>query len=62
LTVRPARKLPAPNKRQSKKLLCCFAVDTNSRGAIMDKDIDASKGIGYMQPYPNYVCKKETNV
>jgi len=24
--------------------------------------IDASKGIGYMQPYPNYVCKKETNV
>jgi len=23
--------------------------------------IDMSKGIGYMQPYPNYVCKKEKN-
>jgi len=21
--------------------------------------IDMSKGIGYMQPYPNYVCAKE---
>ena len=23
--------------------------------------IDASKGIGFMQPYPNYVCIKEKN-
>jgi hypothetical protein len=23
--------------------------------------IDMQKGIGYMQPYPNYVCLKEKN-